>query len=55
MDEQVCQEQFFYFIICFNNSSAMYLLARLWRTRSVWRLPYEDLGRKILMKTSSIL
>ena len=30
----------------------MHLLARLQRTRSVGRLPYEDSDRKILMKTS---
>ncbi len=24
------------------------LLARLWRTRSIWRLPYEDSDRKTL-------
>ena len=34
------------------NSSAMYLLALLQRTRSVRRPPYEDSDRKIFMKTS---
>ena len=33
-------------------SSALHLLARLQRTRSFWRLPYEDLGPKALMKAS---
>ena len=33
-----------------SNSSAIYLLARLKRTRSVWRPPYEDKDRKTLMK-----
>ncbi len=35
-----------------SNSLAMHLLARLQRTRSVGRPPYEDSDRKILMKTS---
>ena len=33
-------------------SSALHLLARLQRTRSFGRLPYEDLASKTLMKTS---
>ena len=33
-------------------SSALHLLARLQRTRSFGRLPYEDLAPKALMKTS---
>ena len=33
-------------------SSALHLLARLQRTRSLGRLPYEDLAPKSLMKTS---
>ena len=43
-------EYFFYQI--FSYSSALHLLARLQRTRSLGRLPYEDLGSKSLMKTS---
>ncbi len=35
-----------------SNRSAIHLLDRLQRTRSVGRLPYKDLDRKILMKTS---
>ena len=35
-----------------SNSSAMHLLARLQRTRSIGRPPYEDLGSKTLMKAS---
>ncbi len=31
------------------SSSALHLLARLLRTRSVGRLPYEDSDRKILV------
>ena len=34
------------------NSSAMRLLARIPRTRSAGHPPYEDLERKMLMKTS---
>ena len=37
-------------VICY--SSALHLLARLQRTRSFGRLPYEDLAPKALMKTS---
>jgi len=33
-------------------SSALHLLASLQRTKSFGRLPYEDLGSKVLMKTS---
>ena len=33
-------------------SSALHLLARLQRTRSFGRPPYEDLASKTLMKTS---
>ena len=40
--------------VCLINSysSALHLLARLQRTRSFGRPPYEDLGSKTLMKTS---
>ena len=46
----VCQGLFYIVYIC-SIRSAMHLLARLQRTRSVGRLPYKDLGGKILMKT----
>ncbi len=39
-----------FLFIC--NSSAMHLLARCKRTRSIGRPPYEDLGSKTLMKAS---
>ena len=35
-----------------SNSSAIHLLVRFKRTRSVGRLPYEDSDRKMTMKTS---
>ena len=37
---------------CIRYSSALHLLARLQRTRSFGRLPYEDLAPEVLMKTS---
>ena len=39
-------------IFPFCNSSALHLLARLQRTRSIGRPPYEDSDRKVLMKAS---
>ena len=35
-----------------NYNSALHLLARLQRTRSFGRLPYEDLAPKVLIKAS---
>ena len=42
----------FIYHVYLSYSSALHLLARLQRTRSFGRLPYEDLAPKAFMKTS---